>query len=723
MPKKTNDIACSITEYLSGKQYDSGVRLLIEHSRDLLQPGRLAELKKLLAMIPREHFLRHPKLILIAANADYQSGELKSALRYLTTAIPVLKKARDRSSLSAAYRYLSYIHQDMGQNQKAISDSRQGLKYLEKNDYRGRAGLLAAMAGSYWRLLDYKKASKIYAQVMDIYIRAGDKEGQIRTLANSSAITKALGQLGKARKEKEEVLRFYRDSDNRRSYCLAAVNLSSLYLEMFELEKAEFLLTSAIPEIQKLGLGMALGPARVYLGEVQMHQGRFPEAEKTLKFALDKTDSADEASYHFSCLIALSTLYRLQGNLSLSLRYALESLERTSPERPLDTAQAHYNISRVYFAARDFAKTLHYAKRSSAAYARTGMAYRQSRALLNLAEIYLAHNKLPAFGQAFSQGLNICRKGNYDFFFNDRYPDSFWPLIPAYLKTNGSSKYLNKLVEIFDPSKTASNRSPADPRPAITTLGSLGILLDGQPVERWKRTASRQVLGILLSRHVSREADPHNDSEQFIPSEVLSLMLWPKKSLASASINLQVAVAELRRLLEPGLKGGKNSRPIEFRNGCYRIDIDNISLDFTDFVAAVRKGQQAEITGQPPAALEFYRQAVEIYRGDFLPDVKLIEMEGTRERLRQLYFQALLSLAGLYLKQNRLDDAVKYAALAVSRERCLEEAHRILLSAYHRMGRKELISKQFQICQTALRRDLGLDVSPETIALYKECSK
>ncbi len=722
MLKSKIDIFCQIDENLCQKQFDPAVKLLMEHSRDLLQPGRLAELKKLLAQIPKEYFFSHPKLILITANADYQSGELKSALRYLTTAIPVLKKARDQSSLSAAYRYLSYIHQDMGQNQKAISDCQQGLKYLDKNDYRGRAGLLAAMAGSYWRLLDHKKASQIYARVMNIYIRAGEKEGQIRTLANASAITKTLGELEKARKEKEEVLRFYRDSDNRRSYCLAAVNLSSLYLEMFELEKAELLLTSVIPEIEKIGLGMALGPARIYLGECQMYQRRFPEAEKTLKFALENADSSDETSYYFSCLTALSTLHRLQGSLSLSLKYARQAEEKISSERPLDAAQAEYTLSRVHLARRDLPGALHCASKLLKVYAKNGMSYKQALALLNLAEIYLAQKRQSSFCRTFSKTLRLCQKHGYDFLFDGQHPDNFRHLLAGYQKARSSSKYLSKLGQKFSDDTADSGGSIGSTRLEITTLGSLGISINGRTVERWKRTASRQVLGILLSRHISASENPQNDSEQFIPAEVISLMLWPQKGLSAAALNLQVAVAELRRVFEPGIKDGKYSRYVEFRGGCYRLDIKDIAIDFLDLSTHVRKGKQAEITGQQNAAIEFYRRATEIYRGDFLPDIRSVEMEGPREQLRQLYFQALLSLAGLSLKQNSLDDAVKYASLAVSRERCLEEAHRILMAAFHRLGRKELIAKQFQNCRTSLRRDLGLDVSPETIALYKECS-
>lgn len=722
MPDKTNKIVSEINALLVSGDFDGGAKMLTANSRDLLQPGRLKDLKELLDAFPKDCFHSHPKLILISANADYQSGELKSALRGLSAAVPIFKKIKDRSSLSATYRYLSYIHQDMGQNQKAIHDCQQGLKYLNAGDYRGRAGLLAAMAGSYWRLLDNKKALRIYGQVMDIYIRAGDKEGQIRTLANSSVIFKTMGYLEKARKEKEEVLRFYRDSDNRRSFCLAAVNLSSLYLEMFELEKAELLLTSVIPEIQNIGLGMALGPARIHLGECQIYQNRLTEAEKTLNYALDNSDSSDESSYYSTCLIALSTLHRLKGNHSLSIKYAHKALEKTSRERPLDAAQAEYNLSRVYLAGNDLPKALKYAGKSAGFYAKNVMSYKQCLALLNLAEVYLAQKKMLQFRQTFFKALELCRRFEYDFLFDGQHPDNFRHLLLPKHNVKGIPKHLGKLKEKYVDNEhfiyDNSDRSTAQ----ITTFGSLALSVNGRTVQHWKRKASRQILGILLSRHVSSSEDQRGVNEQFVPSEVISLMLWPHKSLSTASLNLQVAVAELRRVLEPELNEGKSSRYVEFKEGFYRLNIKNIAVDFVDLSMYVRKGKQAEITGQQTAAIEFYRQAVELYLGDFLPDIRSVEMENSREQLRQLYFQALLSLAGLSLKHNNLNDALKYASLALSRERCLEEAHRILMTTYRRMGRKDMIAKQYRACQTALRRDLGLDVSPETFSLYKEYS-
>ena len=258
MPKNQPDPVILIEQALSRQDFILGSSLLIEHSRDLLQPGRLPELKNLISRIPMDCQMENPKLMLISANADYQGGELSSAQRTLLTAIPVFQKLKDVSSLSASYRYLAYIHQDMGDNLKAVQCCRRGLKILPPGDYRGRAGLLSALAGCQWRLMKYKPARQTYQKVMAIYVQAQDKEGQMRTIANSSAITILLGDLDQARREKEEVLRFYQDHGNRRSYCLAAVNLSSLYQETYQLEKAEALLSSALPEIQEMGMGMMI---------------------------------------------------------------------------------------------------------------------------------------------------------------------------------------------------------------------------------------------------------------------------------------------------------------------------------------------------------------------------------------------------------------------------------------------------------------------------------
>jgi len=723
MPIKQCDPVSLVEQAISRQDFGLGSRLLIEHSRDLLQPGRLSELKGLINRIPMDCQMENPKLMLISANADYQSGELSSAQRTLMTAIPVFQKLKDASSLSASYRYLAYIHQDMGDNLKAAQCCRRGLKILPPGDFRGRAGLLSALAGSQWRLMKYKPARQTYQKVMGIYVQAQDKEGQMRTLANSSAITILLGDLDTARREKEEVLRFYQDHGNRRSYCLAAVNLSSLYQETYQLEKAEVLLSSVLPEIQEMGMGMMIGPARLYLGVVQLLQGRYSEAEKTLLYALDKTDNARETSFYIVCCLALSRLYRIQKDFPLARKYGLQALESSSKERPLDRANAELNLAQLHLAGKDYRRAQSFNSKALVCFSRLDLKYKKALVLLTQAEIYFRQNKRPDFKKSFSQALKLCQSGGYDFFFDPGMPDNYWHLLAPYSAAQPPEAYSRKLADAFSPQNSLTEKELSADRIEIKALGNMILLINGQPVLKWKRDSARQILGILLARQLSQRTAGQDAQVQPVPGELIGLMLWPKKSLAIGSINLQVAVSELRRQLEPKLKDGKTSKFIEYHDNGYSLNLTDVSTDFQEFTGYVRKGQQAELSAQIKAALEFYRRAVELYRGDFLADFKVIDIEAPREHLRQLFYRAVLAVSRICLKQKQTEQAIRYAQMGIAKDRCLEEAHRILISAYHLQGRKDLMAKQYQKCRQALAKDLGLRISPETEELWNRLFK
>jgi DNA-binding SARP family transcriptional activator len=49
-----------------------------------------------------------------------------------------------------------------------------------------------------------------------------------------------------------------------------------------------------------------------------------------------------------------------------------------------------------------------------------------------------------------------------------------------------------------------------------------------------------------------------------------------------------------------------------------------------------------------------------------------------------------------------------------------ERAHRWLMNTYARLGQHHLALRQFRICADALRTELGLEPSSETLALYRQ---
>jgi len=63
---------------------------------------------------------------------------------------------------------------------------------------------------------------------------------------------------------------------------------------------------------------------------------------------------------------------------------------------------------------------------------------------------------------------------------------------------------------------------------------------------------------------------------------------------------------------------------------------------------------------------------------------------------------------------------VEMAARLLALEPLRESAYRIMMRAYAAQGRQTLALKQFETCRDILKRELGVEPEPETIALYRE---
>lgn len=118
--------------------------------------------------------------------------------------------------------------------------------------------------------------------------------------------------------------------------------------------------------------------------------------------------------------------------------------------------------------------------------------------------------------------------------------------------------------------------------------------------------------------------------------------------------------------------------------------------------------------------IEHYQKAVNLVRGPFLVDVDTTWVILERERLEQTFLSALEELAHLYLDANRLEDVLLICDQGLDRDRCREKFHQIAMRAHAAMGDRPGIVRQYQICKTALLKDLGLPPSDETELLYRE---
>ncbi len=262
------------------------------------------------------------------------------------------------------------------------------------------------------------------------------------------------------------------------------------------------------------------------------------------------------------------------------------------------------------------------------------------------------------------------------------------------------------------PAPAAGYPAPAAAVPeadiAASALGPLEVHVAGRRVPRWNSLKARAVFQYLL---VHQDRPTRRD--------VLMALQWPDHSHTSARNNLNVALYSLRNTLD-GL--GQDAQPILYRDGCYILNPDlTWWIDRNEFLAAVDDARRARRAGRPEQVIGAYRKAIQLYRGP------LFEDDGGGEwylpeqrRLKDLYDQALEEIAKIHFELGELSDAVEFGQLAISNDPCSEAIHRLLMRCYASQHQQQLVSRQYRVCVTALRDELGVPPSDETTQLFRQ---
>lgn len=242
-----------------------------------------------------------------------------------------------------------------------------------------------------------------------------------------------------------------------------------------------------------------------------------------------------------------------------------------------------------------------------------------------------------------------------------------------------------------------------EPSLAIFLLGRFRAHVDGVPVptERWTRRKSKALLKILA---LARGREMHR--------EQITEALWPDSSPDSAANNLNKAILQARRTLEPELaSGGGTSRFVHREGDLVRLASEGVWIDVEAFERDVTRTDDAK-------AIE---RALALYDGDLLPE-DLYEdwASARRDSLRRQYGDAMLTSAVRLAEAGDRAGAIERLAKLIANEPANEVAHARLMRMYWLEGQREKALRQFDACREALRRGLDAEPSEETERLRAE---
>jgi DNA-binding SARP family transcriptional activator len=240
----------------------------------------------------------------------------------------------------------------------------------------------------------------------------------------------------------------------------------------------------------------------------------------------------------------------------------------------------------------------------------------------------------------------------------------------------------------------------------ICLLGGFRLLKSGQPLPMRNATRTQALLSSLALVH-----------DFAAPRETLLTAVWPDTETALAAQSLNSLVHSLRKQLSGQLGG---AAPVMYLDGYYRLNVEaGIGIDVRWFCDLINAGERHARSGHTPDALECYRCAARLYRGDLClaNDVQaLVE----REHLRAQYLSLLARLADHHFDLAEYDQCLEHVSRLLAVDPCREDAHRLVMRCYARRGERAQALRQYQVCETVLRSEFDVAPEPATQQLHEQ---
>jgi DNA-binding SARP family transcriptional activator len=213
---------------------------------------------------------------------------------------------------------------------------------------------------------------------------------------------------------------------------------------------------------------------------------------------------------------------------------------------------------------------------------------------------------------------------------------------------------------------------PATPRLRIRCLGGFGAELAGAPINLDAVRPQHRALLRLLCLHANRTV--HRDQ--------LLEWFWSGRDPERSQHSLQVAISELRRLLEPDAPRGEWTLLRRQGNG-YQITLD--SPDDSDVRCVERHltaARAARRAGDQAAAASHLEHAIGAYTGELLPDEGPAEwVVAEREQLRTAVAAACEQLAAHHAATGAHAEAARVARHGLDLDRYRDRLWQLLIDS------------------------------------------
>ena len=713
--RQTGNLQEAFYHAFTAGDVEQAAEYLVQFGEQALQMGQIETLNERINALPPELLIKHPRLQLYLGDICRMRNRFKEAQLWYTQAEALWRVRGDRSGMSQAMRAKAMVHLDTMQPALAQEMLEQAIALSEGiSDQITQARTLEMLAENKLNLGFPDEAERLRQQAQAL--RSGNSSED----ALSVRVKIRTGRLNEARAILEQWAEDERFSSNGRfphAYRETKLLLAFVHVLQGEVEGALPLIYESIELGELHSLSFVSAMAQVRLGDARQlmaDEHALADAIRAYRSAINTGKQLAVVRVQATASRGLARAYGVSGDLDAARSVAREGVA-LSKEVGDGWLAAHVELafgSALAFASQ-YSEAIEVLRRAVDGFRGVGDEFCLAAAWLWLALAYRESGQPEHASAALNETLSRCLAQGYDFLLTRPSllgsPDlrRMFPLL-AETGAHGTDRHARYAAQLLAAAGLPKLELHPGYQLRVFTLGEFRVWRGAHEIQSsdWQRDRARQLFQLFVTRRGHR-----------LQREEITETLWAEAKPAAAWRDFRVALNALFKALEPNRTADAPSAYIGRDGSTYflrpeaDIWIDAVALEHACDSAAKAPDDLATLT-----ALE---TALTAYAGDYLADAPYEAWAlSERERLQALALRAMEQLARSKLAHDCPADAIHWCEQILKRDNCWENAYRIAMRAYAEQGNRAQAMRVFERCLNALRDELGVAPSPQTLAVH-----
>lgn len=726
--RSKQDDAQALYHLLQASDFEQAAQVVEENGENVLRAGRLDTVASWLDAIPTQVIAAHPGLIFLLGDLARLQSRFEEALAWYAQAERGWRAANDLAGISRALRGQALVYLDTVRPSRAQALLEESLRINDGLDDRvARARLLDLLAEN---KLNMGKAEE--AEALRLQARTLREEGPSEDVL-SVRVKLRTGRLDEARDILQNWAREERGKPHPpRAHRETLLVLSLIHSMQGHADAALSTAQESLALASQLRSPFVSAVSELRLGHAYQIHGDLAAALRYYEAGVALGDQIAVPRTRAEARWGMTRAHGFSGNLQAARRDAAEGIEiGTNAGDAWIVALAQIALGASLVFARHDREAVGVLGDALAAFRSCADKFGVAAARLWLAAAHWHLNQRERAMAHVQEALAISQEQHYEYLLTTRtllgWQDERVgvPLLlqarrsgwnapraggrAAYTDPRLSSgKYASYAAQLLAHMGLEQVTTHPGYQLRVQTLGTFRVWRGDVEIapREWQRRKARELFQLFVTQR-----------GKLLEREQIFELLWHDESPQAAARGFKVALNALN-ILEPERAADEQPAFIAREDTAYGLRPGaDISIDADVFAASIGSAEQS-------GDMDLLRRALALYQDDYMAsDLRYADWAiAERERLQALYLRGAERLASGLLARggdtNRVE-TIAWCERVLARDRSWENAYRLLMCAYAQGGDSGQVRRAFEQCQRALREELDVEPSRQTVELFQ----